>query len=158
MASFSFATMDYGRQGPLAPFSPPAAFVAVLQGTPQRWPYCDHRRTRNRNATLLLSSSSKSSSGSSGSGSGSSSGGEAQHSEQRPGFRPPAPQGEDGHVVDLLSLEDLFDSGEHVAAYQVPVGSPEQTRFSRSICTRYLYQQVRSPRRYHITVLRMYQT
>ena len=115
MASFSFAAMDYGKQGPLASFSSPAAFVGVLQATSQRWPY----RAPKRNATLLLSSSSKSSrstnrrTSSSGSSSDDSAGGEAQHSEQRLGFRPPAPLEEDGHVVDLLSLEDLFDSGEH---------------------------------------------
>lgn len=119
MASFSFAAMDYGRQEPLASFSSPAAFVGVLQATSQRWPYRDHRRPRKRNATLLLSSSSKSGRGTSrstsngGSRSDNSTVGEAQHSEQRPGFRPPAPLEEDGHVVDLLSLVDLFDSGEH---------------------------------------------
>lgn len=38
--------------------------------------------------------------------------GQSQHSEQRAGFQPPSPLANDGHVVDLSSLQDLFDSGE----------------------------------------------
>lgn len=38
--------------------------------------------------------------------------GQSQHSEQRAGFQPPSPLANDGHVVDLSSLQDLFDSGK----------------------------------------------
>lgn len=34
------------------------------------------------------------------------------HSEQRLGSLPPSPLEDDGHVVDLFPLKDLFDSGE----------------------------------------------
>lgn len=34
-----------------------------------------------------------------------------QHSEQRDGFLPPPPLKDDGHVVDLRSVQDLLDSG-----------------------------------------------
>lgn len=38
--------------------------------------------------------------------------GQSQHSEQRAGFQPPSPLANDGHVVELSSVQDLFDSGE----------------------------------------------
>ena len=113
--------MGYGAQGTLVSFSlpPTAAFVGVLQATPQKcWPRfgdCHHcSRKRNASSMMVLSSSNSSSSSSSNNSSDNGLGAETQHSEQRTGFRPPAPLEEDGHAVDLLSLQDLLDSGEHV--------------------------------------------
>lgn len=35
-----------------------------------------------------------------------------RHSEQRNGFQPPPPLEDDGYIVDLDSIQDLFDSGD----------------------------------------------
>lgn len=43
--------------------------------------------------------------------------GETQHSEQRPGYRPPLPLEDDGHIVDLSLLRYLLDSGEIPTLY-----------------------------------------
>lgn len=38
---------------------------------------------------------------------------EGVHSEQKIGFQPPPPLEDDGHRVDMSSLQDLVDSGEY---------------------------------------------
>lgn len=42
---------------------------------------------------------------------------EGQHSEQRAGFRPPAPLEDDGFRVNIADLQDLVDSGEGISAF-----------------------------------------
>lgn len=64
---------------------------------------CARRQRHRPTAVLAANPGSEAKPGSKGS---------VEHSEQRSGFQPPPPVEDDGHVVDMSSLQDLVDSGE----------------------------------------------
>lgn len=103
----------------LSPLSPALALVASPQITWRyRWvPYCgDDRQSTvkkhlgSRRPVFYLAAAAAEQNANDG-GDGRNQG---LHSEQKAGFQPPSPLDDDGHRVDLSSLQDLLDSGEDI--------------------------------------------
>lgn len=74
------------------------------------------RRVGSRRPGVLLAASAAIEQTPENDGGGSDGGGnQGVHSEQKAGFQPPSPLEDDGHRVDMSSLQDLVDSGESIS-------------------------------------------
>lgn len=106
-----------GRTCSFAPLLPPSApaFVASPQinwrsRSQGRLSFDrQHGGSRRRGIAAVAAAVEQQPAGGGGGGGG---GGEGVHSEQKTGYQPPSPLEDDGYVVDLALLQDLFDSGE----------------------------------------------
>lgn len=99
------ATVGHSSHGVLLP---PTRYTAFVTAPYNRQQHCCRRRTSRRSTCLFGGAAATLTNDGLASGGD----GQPQHPEQRAGFRPPSPLVDDGHVVDLSSLQDLLDSGE----------------------------------------------